>query len=62
MSPVSFAIANTIKRVVIIFASMWIFGTPMSLRGFIGSGIAISGTLLYSLVQQKKPLNQTTES
>jgi solute carrier family 35, member E1 len=59
MSPVSFAVANTIKRIVIIFASMWIFRTPMTMRGFLGSGVAIGGTLLYSLAQQMKPSNRT---
>jgi len=49
VNPVTHAVGNTIKRVVIIVASVIAFKTPMSTGSIIGSAIAISGTLLYSL-------------
>jgi solute carrier family 35 protein E1 len=42
-------VGNTIKRVVIIVASVVAFKTRMSTGSIIGSSIAIFGTLLYSL-------------
>lgn len=53
LSPVTHSVANTLKRVVIIVASCIVFRTPMSLLGGIGSGIAVLGTLLYSLAKKK---------
>lgn len=49
VNPVTHAVGNTIKRVVIIVASVIAFATPMSTGSIIGSSIAIAGTLLYSL-------------
>lgn len=49
VNPVTHAVGNTIKRVVIIVASVVAFKTPMSTGSIIGSTIAILGTLLYSL-------------
>lgn len=49
VNPVTHAVGNTIKRVVIIVASVIAFATPMSAGSIIGSSIAIAGTLLYSL-------------
>lgn len=49
VNPVTHAVGNTIKRVVIIIASVVAFKTPMSTGSIIGSSIAIAGTLLYSL-------------
>jgi solute carrier family 35 protein E1 len=53
LDPVSHSVANTLKRVVIIVASCMVFRTPMTLIGGIGSGIAVLGTLLYSLAKGK---------
>jgi solute carrier family 35 protein E1 len=49
VNPVTHAVGNTIKRVVIIVASVIAFKTPMSRGSVIGSSVAIFGTLLYSL-------------
>jgi len=49
VNPVTHAVGNTIKRVVIIIASVIAFKTPMSTGSIIGSSVAIFGTLLYSL-------------
>jgi len=53
VNPVTHAVGNTIKRVVIIIASVVAFKTPVTKLGVIGSSIAITGTLLYSLAKQK---------
>ena len=53
VNPVTHAVGNTIKRVVIIIASVIAFKTPISGLGIIGSSIAIFGTLLYSLSKSK---------
>jgi len=49
VNPVTHAVGNTVKRVVIIVASVIAFKTPMSTGSIVGSSIAILGTLLYSL-------------
>lgn len=53
LSPVTHSVANTLKRVVIIVASCIVFKTPMTKIGALGSGIAVGGTLLYSLAKKK---------
>lgn len=52
LSPVTHSVANTLKRVVIIIASCIVFKNPMSMLGAIGSGIAVLGTLMYSLAKK----------
>jgi solute carrier family 35 protein E1 len=49
VAPVTHAIGNTIKRVVIILSSVLVFGTKMTPQGMLGSAVAIAGVLLYSL-------------
>lgn len=51
VAPVTHALGNTIKRVVIIIASVVVFGSTMTAQGILGSGIAIAGVLLYSLAK-----------
>ncbi|CAM9139130.1 unnamed protein product [Hapterophycus canaliculatus] len=51
VNPVTHAVGNTIKRVVIIVAACVAFRTPMTPLSIAGSGIAVGGTLLYSLVK-----------
>ena len=53
LSPVTHSVANTLKRVVIIVASCIVFKTPMTTIGAIGSGVAVGGTLLYSLAKKQ---------
>uniref|UniRef100_A0A7S1XYR7 Sugar phosphate transporter domain-containing protein n=1 Tax=Phaeomonas parva TaxID=124430 RepID=A0A7S1XYR7_9STRA len=53
--PITHAVGNTIKRVVIIVASVIFFKTKMSMQSIIGSSIAIFGVLLYSLAKQYFP-------
>ncbi|CBN78131.1 conserved unknown protein [Ectocarpus siliculosus] len=51
VNPVTHAVGNTIKRVVIIVAACIAFRTPMTPLSIAGSTIAVAGTLLYSLVK-----------
>lgn len=51
VAPVTHALGNTIKRVVIILTSVIVFGTKMTTQGVLGSSIAILGVLLYSLAK-----------
>ena len=50
--PVTHAVANTIKRVVILLACVFIFKTPMSKACWAGSAIAIAGSFGYSLAKR----------
>jgi solute carrier family 35 protein E1 len=51
LDAVSQAVANTVKRVVVIIAGTIIFAKPMTTNGIVGSSVAIAGVLLYSLVK-----------
>jgi len=48
--PVTHAIGNTLKRVVIIVSAVVFFHTEVSLMGWVGCTIAIVGTFLYSYI------------
>jgi len=52
VAPVTHAIGNTIKRIVIIVTSVLVFGSTMTTQGILGSAIAIGGVFLYSLAKQ----------
>ena len=49
--PITLAVGNTMKRVVIIVAATIAFQTPMTTLSKIGSTVAILGVLLYSLTK-----------
>lgn len=51
--PVTHAVANTLKRVFLIAASIIVFGHQLTPVGGAGSVVAIVGVLLYSLAKQK---------
>jgi solute carrier family 35, member E1 len=51
VAPVTHAVTNTVKRVVIILASILFFRTPVTLTGMIGSAIAIAGATFYSIAK-----------
>mmetsp|Transcript_16100 Transcript_16100/g.34942 ORF Transcript_16100/g.34942 Transcript_16100/m.34942 type:complete len:405 (-) Transcript_16100:501-1715(-) len=53
VAPVTHAVTNTVKRVVIILASILVFKTTITPLGAVGSGITILGALLYALAKQK---------
>lgn len=50
--PVTLAVGNTMKRVIIMVASVMVFRNQISLQAGIGSAVGISGVLLYSLTKQ----------
>lgn len=52
--PITHAVANTVKRVVIILATVAVFGNPVTPLGAVGCTIAVLGTLVYSLVKGGK--------
>jgi len=52
--PITHAVANTVKRVVIIVATIAVFGNPISPMGACGCGIAVIGTFVYSIVKGGK--------
>ncbi|KAJ1404201.1 triose-phosphate transporter family-domain-containing protein [Ochromonadaceae sp. CCMP2298] len=58
VNPVTHAIANTAKRVVIIISSVIWFHNPINMQGKVGSAVTLTGLLVYSLseyyTKQKK--------
>lgn len=54
LSATSFSVSNTMKRVVVVVSSVLFFKNPVTFLNWVGSGIAILGTLLYSLAVQKQ--------
>ncbi|KAH7422759.1 hypothetical protein KP509_12G024000 [Ceratopteris richardii] len=52
ISPLTFSIGNTMKRVSVIVSSIIIFHTPIQPINAIGAAIAILGTFLYSQAKQ----------
>lgn len=55
--PVTHAVGNTVKRVVIILASVIILKSPVNAVGIAGASLAVAGTLIYSLAQQRYKSN-----
>ena len=53
LSPVSAAVANSLKRVAILLAAVLFLGEQVSTRKIIGSSVAMGGVLLYSLAKTK---------
>ncbi|CAI0393523.1 unnamed protein product [Linum tenue] len=54
ISPLTFSVGNTMKRVVVIVATVLFFRNPVKPLNALGSAIAILGTFLYSQVTAKK--------
>lgn len=50
--PVTHAVGNTVKRVVLIFVSAAVFRTQISKQTMQGAAVAIAGVLVYSLTKQ----------
>jgi len=53
VAPVTHAVTNTVKRVVIILASVLVFKNPVTGLGMAGSGLAVFGATLYSIAKSK---------
>jgi len=50
--PITHSVLNTLKRVVIIVVSIMVFRTPTSMKNAVGTMLAVSGVLLYSLTKK----------
>jgi solute carrier family 35 protein E1 len=68
LSPVSAAIANSAKRVVILFAAVLFLGETVTQRKLVGASIALGGVTLYSVMKavaskqsKKGPPKKATE-
>jgi solute carrier family 35, member E1 len=55
VSPVSHAVGNCVKRVVVIVASVIAFSTPVSRQNAMGTALAMAGVFLYSRAKQSEP-------
>jgi len=53
VTPVTFSVGNTMKRVAVVVSSVMFFKNPVSMLNWVGSGVAILGTYLYSLATDK---------
>eukprot|EP00798_Chlamydomonas_sp_ICE-L_P015629 gene15629-21735_t len=53
ISPVTFSVGNTMKRVVVVISSVLFFRNPVSILNWVGSATAILGTYLYTLASDK---------
>jgi len=53
VNPVTLAVGNTVKRVVIIAAAMVVLGEAMEPVAIVGTTVAIAGVLLYSILKQR---------
>lgn len=53
ISPVTFSVGNTMKRVAVVVSSVLFFRNPVSALNWIGSMMALLGTGLYSLAKQR---------
>ncbi|KAL8210943.1 hypothetical protein R6Q57_005380 [Mikania cordata] len=55
VSPVTHAVGNCVKRVVVIVSSVIFFQTPVSPMNSLGTGLALAGVFLYSRAKRIKP-------
>nr|GEV84917.1 phosphoenolpyruvate/phosphate translocator 2, chloroplastic-like [Tanacetum cinerariifolium] len=55
VSPVTHAVGNCVKRVVVIVSSILFFRTPVSPLNSLGTGLALAGVFLYSKAKRIKP-------
>ncbi|KXZ52402.1 hypothetical protein GPECTOR_9g446 [Gonium pectorale] len=53
ISPVTFSVGNTMKRVAVVVSSVMFFRNPVAPLNWAGSFIAIAGTYLYSLATER---------
>ncbi|CAI9272763.1 unnamed protein product [Lactuca saligna] len=55
VNPVTHAVGNCVKRVVVIVSSVIFFQTPVSPINSLGTGLALAGVFLYSRAKRIKP-------
>mmetsp|Transcript_66149 Transcript_66149/g.96864 ORF Transcript_66149/g.96864 Transcript_66149/m.96864 type:complete len:430 (+) Transcript_66149:22-1311(+) len=61
LSAVTQSVANTFKRVFVITAAAYYFNTPVSNTGIVGTGIAVAGMVLYSIIMDGHRADQKTK-
>ncbi|KAI8471703.1 MAG: triose-phosphate transporter family-domain-containing protein [Monoraphidium minutum] len=61
ISPVTFSVGNTMKRVAVVVSSVMFFKNPVSFMNWLGSGIAIAGTYLYTLATDKQKAEEAAK-
>ncbi|KAK6928361.1 Sugar phosphate transporter domain [Dillenia turbinata] len=59
VSPVTHAVGNCVKRVVVIVSSVIFFQTPVSPINSLGTAVALAGVFLYSRAKRLKPAAKT---
>ncbi|XP_018012497.1 solute carrier family 35 member E2B [Hyalella azteca] len=52
VSPVTYSVANTTKRAVLIWLSVLVFGNAITLSSGLGTVMVIAGVLMYSRAKQ----------
>ncbi|KAJ6825247.1 xylulose 5-phosphate/phosphate translocator, chloroplastic [Iris pallida] len=64
ISPLTFSVGNTMKRVVVIVASVLVFRNPIRPLNALGSAIAVLGTFLYSqaTTAKKKDIGEVAKN
>ncbi|KAL6964859.1 hypothetical protein U1Q18_035912 [Sarracenia purpurea var. burkii] len=58
ISPLTFSVGNTMKRVVVIVSTVLVFRNPVRPLNALGSAIAVLGTFLYSQATSKKTVKK----
>ncbi|KAF5946539.1 hypothetical protein HYC85_016767 [Camellia sinensis] len=61
ISPLTFSVGNTMKRVVVIISTILVFRNPVRPLNALGSAIAIFGTFLYSQATSKKTVKKNED-
>lgn len=54
ITPVTFSVANAVKRVAVVVSAVLFFRNPVSPLNWVGSALALMGTWLYSLATQEQ--------
>jgi len=54
VSPVTFSVANTMKRVAVVVSAVLFFRNPVSPLNWVGSAVAILGTYLYTAATDRQ--------
>ena len=62
VSPLGFSVANTMKRVAVIVASILIFRNPITPINALASAVAVLGTFLYSLARDKEAKDKAKQA
>ena len=62
ISPTTWAVGNTMRRVVIMVVSMVVFRTPMTPLGAAGSALAITGAFSYAMIRHAEKMAEKAQA